>query len=130
MKVHNVHERMVAATPEQIAPLIADLDRIWPTQITPAPRPQGERLYKTARMLWHEYDRLGAVRAFRVVAPTSCSSSIGSNSNASPAALSFATPSTAKPSVSTKRSGAIGSSPGTTSCWRQFSTRSRPQWPT
>jgi hypothetical protein len=70
MRVHNVHERAVAATPEHIAPLIADFDGIWPTQITPAPRPQGERLYKTARMLWHEYDRPGAVRAFRVVSPT------------------------------------------------------------
>ena len=69
MKVYNVHERTVAATPEQIAPLIADFDRIWPRQITPAPRPQGERLYKTAPMLWQEYDRPGAARAFRVVSP-------------------------------------------------------------
>jgi hypothetical protein len=69
MKVHNVHERRVAATPEQIAPLIADFDRIWPTQLTPAPRRQGERLYKTTWMLWHEYDRPGAARAFRVVSP-------------------------------------------------------------
>ena len=69
MKVSNVHERTVAATPEQIAPLIADFDRIWPRQITPAPRPQGERLYKPAPMLWQEYDRPGAARAFRVVSP-------------------------------------------------------------
>jgi len=69
MKVHNVHERRVAATPEQIAPLIADFDRIWPTQLAPAPRRQGERLYKTTWMLWHEYDRPGAARAFRVVSP-------------------------------------------------------------
>ena len=38
MKVHNVHERTVAATQEQITPLIANFDRIWPTQLTPAPR--------------------------------------------------------------------------------------------
>jgi len=69
MKIRNIHERMIAATPEQIAPLLADFERIWPTQIAPAPRAQGERLYKTSMMLWQEYDRRGATRAFRVLDP-------------------------------------------------------------
>jgi hypothetical protein len=40
VKERNRHERLIAAPPEQIAALIADFDRIWPTQIGPAPRPQ------------------------------------------------------------------------------------------
>jgi len=69
MKIRNIHERTIAATPEQIAPLLADFEGIWPTQIAPAPRAQGERLYKTSMMLWQEYDRPGAARAFRVLSP-------------------------------------------------------------
>ena len=52
MKIRNIHERTIDATPEQIAQLLANFDGIWPTQIAPAPRPQGERLYKTSMMLW------------------------------------------------------------------------------
>jgi hypothetical protein len=69
MMIRSVHERTIGAMPEQIAPLIADFERIWPTQIAPAPRPLGERLYKTSMMLWQEYDRPGAARAFRVLSP-------------------------------------------------------------
>jgi len=69
MKIRNRHERIVAAPPEQIADLVADFDRIWPTQIAPAPRRQGHRLYDAGLMLWEEFDRPGAVRAFRVVRP-------------------------------------------------------------
>jgi hypothetical protein len=69
MKIRHVHERTIAATPEQIAPLLADFESIWPKQIAPAPRAQGERLYETPMMLWQEYDRPGAARAFRVVRP-------------------------------------------------------------
>jgi hypothetical protein len=67
MKIRNRHERIVAAAPERIAALIADLDRIWPTEIAPAPRRQGQRLYDAGLMLWEEFDRPGAARAFRVV---------------------------------------------------------------
>jgi hypothetical protein len=70
MKIHNVHERTIAATPEQIAPLLAEFEAIWPTQIEPAPRAQGGGLYKASMMLWLEYDRPGAARAFRVLSPT------------------------------------------------------------
>jgi len=69
MKVRKIHERTIAATPDQIGQLLADFEGIWPTQIAPAPRAQGERLYKTSMMLWQEYDRPGAARAFRVVSP-------------------------------------------------------------
>jgi cysteine desulfurase family protein (TIGR01976 family) len=44
------------------------------------------------------------------------------------AVASFATPSMARPSVSTRRSGATGSSPSTTSSSKQSSTTSRRRW--
>ena len=69
MKIRNCHERIVAAPPERIATLIADFGRIWPTQIAPAPRLHGHRLYDAGLMLWGEYDRPGAARAFRVARP-------------------------------------------------------------
>jgi hypothetical protein len=69
MKVRNRHERVVAAPSGQIAALIADFDRVWPTEIAPAPRLQGHRLYDAGPMLWEEFDRPGATRAFRVVRP-------------------------------------------------------------
>jgi len=60
---------MFAAPPARIAALIADFDRVWPTEIAPAPRWQGHRLYDAGPMLWEEFDRPGAARAFRVVSP-------------------------------------------------------------
>ena len=69
MKIRNRHERIVTAPPERIAALIADFDRIWPRQIAPTPRLHGHRLYDAGLMLWEEFDRPGAARAFRVVRP-------------------------------------------------------------
>lgn len=69
MKIRNCHERTFTAPPEKIARLIADFGRIWPAQIAPAPRLQGHRLYDAGLMLWEEFDRPGATRAFRVVRP-------------------------------------------------------------
>jgi hypothetical protein len=69
MKIRNQHERLVAAPPERIAALIADFGRIWPTEVAPAPRRQGYRIYDAGLMLWEEVDRPGAVRAFRVAGP-------------------------------------------------------------
>ncbi len=69
MKMGNRHERVLAATPDQVAALVADFEGIWPTQIGPAPRPQGDRLFKAGMMVWEEFDRPGAVRAFRVISP-------------------------------------------------------------
>ena len=67
MKIKNQHERVVMAPLERIAPLIADFDLIWPSG--PAPRLVGDRLYDTGLMLWEEFDRAGALRAFRVIRP-------------------------------------------------------------
>jgi hypothetical protein len=70
MKIKNQHERVVMAPPERIAPIIADFDRMWPREIAGAPpRRVGDRLYETGLMLWEEYDRPGALRAFRVIRP-------------------------------------------------------------
>jgi hypothetical protein len=69
MKITNRHERALMALPERIAPLIADFDRIWPAQFGPSPRLVGDRLYQAGRMLWEEFDRPGALRAFRVIRP-------------------------------------------------------------
>jgi hypothetical protein len=68
MKISNRHERLFGATPEQVAALVADFE-LWPTQIAPAPRRRGPRLFETGFMLWEEVDRPGAVRAFRVISP-------------------------------------------------------------
>jgi|SRR5215813_2899235 len=69
MRISNRHERVVAAPPERVVALIADFGRVWPTQIAPAPRRQGPRLYDAGLMLWEEFDRPGAARAFRVTRP-------------------------------------------------------------
>lgn len=69
MKMSNRHERVLDAAPEQVAALISDLDLVWPTEIAPAPRRRGPRLFDAAMMVWEEVDRAGAVRAFRVVSP-------------------------------------------------------------
>ena len=68
VKVSNVHERTIKASQAQLEAIVADLAGIWPTQISPAPYPDGE-LLRTGTMRWQELDRPGAVRAFRVVSP-------------------------------------------------------------
>jgi hypothetical protein len=70
VRIRNVHERTIAAPPGRIAALIAEFDRIWPTQIGPAPRPRGHGIYQAGTMIWEEFDRPGAARAFRVLEPT------------------------------------------------------------
>jgi len=67
-KVASIHERRFGATPERLAALVADFDAIWPTQIAPAPRPEGV-LLRVPTMRWQELDRPGAVRAFRIASP-------------------------------------------------------------
>jgi hypothetical protein len=69
MKIINRHQRTVVAPPERVAALVWDFDRAWPTEIAPAPRPQEDRRYDAGLMLWKEFDRPGAERAFRVVRP-------------------------------------------------------------
>jgi hypothetical protein len=69
MKIHNRHQRLVRATSDQVAALVADFDAIWPTQIAPAPREAGHGLYDAGLMVWEEYERPGAARAFRLISP-------------------------------------------------------------
>ncbi len=69
MKIRNCHQRIIAAPPGRIATLIADLGLIWPARIAPVPRNEGHGLYDAGLMLWEEFDRPGAVRAFRVLRP-------------------------------------------------------------
>jgi hypothetical protein len=69
VEIRNRHERRVAAPPGPIAALVADFDCVWPVQIMPAPRRVGPGRYDTGLMVWEEFERPGAVRAFRVVRP-------------------------------------------------------------
>ena len=69
MIIENRHERLIAAPSDRIVPLIADLERVWPTQLAPPPRSQADGLYDAGPMLWQEIRRPGTVRAFRVVKP-------------------------------------------------------------
>jgi hypothetical protein len=69
MRIHNTHERVVGATPEQVATLVCDFDRIWPEHITRGPRYYGDGVYAAAPMVWQEIVRADAARAFRVVHP-------------------------------------------------------------
>jgi hypothetical protein len=48
---------------------VAEFELVWPTQIAPAPRLQGDRVYRVRIMRWQEFDRSGAARAFRVISP-------------------------------------------------------------
>jgi hypothetical protein len=70
MKVAVSHERAFAAAPDRISALIADFDSVWPRDIAPAPRPLGAGVYDTGLMRWEEFDRPGAIRAFRVTRPS------------------------------------------------------------
>ena len=67
MKIYNVHEREVDGSVAEVAELL-DVVALWPTEITPAPRPEGEAL-RIGPMLWQETEREGSVLAFRVVSP-------------------------------------------------------------
>ena len=69
MKIVNRHRRLIASSPERLAELVRDFDRIWPTEIAPAPQAAGDRLFDAGPMLWQEIDRPGASRAFVVAGP-------------------------------------------------------------
>lgn len=69
LSVERVLERRIAAPPAEVAALLADFDRIWPAQVCPAPKPRSGRTYRAGLMIWEEFDRPGAARAFRVVEP-------------------------------------------------------------
>jgi hypothetical protein len=64
MKIVNRHERLIASSPARIGELVRDFDRIWPTEIAPAPLAVSDCLFDAGPMLWQEVDRPGASRAF------------------------------------------------------------------
>ena len=68
MKVHNVHERVLAVPPEQVAALFEDMDPLWPTHVFPAPEPEDGGL-RIGPMLWQPVERRDAAAAFRIVSP-------------------------------------------------------------
>jgi hypothetical protein len=70
MKIAVCHERAFDAAPERISALIADFDRVWPQGIASAPRQQAPGVYDAGLMRWEEFDRPGAIRAFRVTRPS------------------------------------------------------------
>ena len=63
MKVHNVHERRLAASPEHVGALFEDMDRLWPA---PVPRPENGKL-RMGLMLWQPDEHAPA--GFRIVVP-------------------------------------------------------------
>lgn len=69
MEIRNVHERIVAGEPQQVARLLGDFDEIWPDDVARAPRYFGDGVYAAAPMVWEEIARPGAARAFRVIHP-------------------------------------------------------------
>ena len=65
MRVTNVHERRLAASPEQVEALFEDVDAIWPD---PAPVKEGTAL-RVGPMLWERYNRGLTTLAWRVTSP-------------------------------------------------------------
>lgn len=69
MRIRNRHERVISTTPKRVAGLVSDFGAIWPTELAPSPRPLGDGRYREGPMVWEEFVRPGAIRAFRVVHP-------------------------------------------------------------
>ncbi len=67
MKIHNVHEREVVASVDEVTELL-DVVALWPIEITPAPRSEDGAL-RIGPMLWQQEEREGSPLAFRVTSP-------------------------------------------------------------
>ena len=65
MRVHNVHERRLAATPEQVEALFEDIDAIWPD---PGPVHEGVGV-RVGPMLWQRFTRGDTTLAWRIAEP-------------------------------------------------------------
>jgi hypothetical protein len=65
MRVHDVHERTLAATPEQVESLFEDIDAIWPD---PQPVVEGVSL-RMGPMLWQRFKRGDTTLAWRISSP-------------------------------------------------------------
>jgi hypothetical protein len=68
MRVHNVHERALAAAPETVVALFGEMEELWPTHVFPAPEPDGEAL-RLGMMVWQPVERVGSPQAYDIVAP-------------------------------------------------------------
>ena len=68
MKVHNVHERRLAVTPEAVTELFADSEQRQLVLRFPAPEP-GSGLLRIGPMLWQPVERGGAALAYDIVGP-------------------------------------------------------------
>lgn len=70
MKINNRHARLIPAPPERLAQLLAEFPgSMWPSQVGPVPVLQERGLYRAGSMVWQEFERPGAARAFRVLEP-------------------------------------------------------------
>jgi hypothetical protein len=64
VRIHNVHERTLAAPPEAVAEWVAG-EALWPD---PGPKPVEDGL-RVGVMLWRPVERADAALAFRIVEP-------------------------------------------------------------
>ena len=64
MRIHNVHERALAAPPEVVAAWLGG-GEFWPS---PRPKPSEDGL-TMGTMLWQPFEREDAALAFRIVSP-------------------------------------------------------------
>jgi hypothetical protein len=80
-------------------------------------------------MIWEEFERAGAIRAFRVILPEELQGQHWFEVQAVDGGTLVRHTVDGEASVSTRRSGATGSSPATTASWKPFSTTSRRPWP-
>jgi hypothetical protein len=69
VKVHNVHERTLAAPPADVEALFGNMDALWPTPAFPAPEPADGSRVSLGSMLWEPVEREGAAKAYRIVGP-------------------------------------------------------------
>ena len=65
MKVRNVHERTLTASPEEVAALFANMDQLWPD---PVPEREDCAL-RVGPMLWERVERPDSPAAYRIVSP-------------------------------------------------------------
>ena len=64
MRIHNVHERVLAAPPEAVSALLAG-GEFWPN---PRPKP-ADGVLRMGTMLWQPVERAAAALASRIVDP-------------------------------------------------------------
>jgi hypothetical protein len=63
------HSRVISASLPAVAAVIFDFDRIWPSEIVPAPRLVSRGLYEAGPMVWQEVEHSDRIRSFQVTSP-------------------------------------------------------------